>query len=112
MESTPAAFLRLLLLSNDHLLTQDYFTVGAERYVEIKYGAVGEADIQDAVTGHQDDPDALHGNGRSGSLHIRHVSLSATASAKRAVVVSECIGKIVCPTSLRTKLTLKPLIGC
>ena len=40
----------------------------------MKYGVSGEADIQDAVTGAKDDPDALHGNARSGSLHIRHVA--------------------------------------
>lgn len=45
----------------------------------MKYGYKGEGDIQNAITGH-DDPDALHGNGRSGSLHIRHVSLSVAVS--------------------------------
>ena len=41
--------------------------------VEVKYGVHGEQDIQDAVT-KKDDPDALHSNARSGSLHIRHVA--------------------------------------
>ncbi len=47
---------------------------GAERYVEIKYGIHLEQDIQGTVTDANDDPDALHGNARSGSLHIRHMA--------------------------------------
>jgi len=47
---------------------------GAERYVEVKYGVQSEQDIQGAVTGADNDPDALHGSARSGSLHIRHVA--------------------------------------
>lgn len=42
--------------------------------VEIKYGVQSEQDIQGAVTGAHDDPDGLHSNIRSGSLHIRHVA--------------------------------------
>lgn len=42
--------------------------------VEIKYGPQDGQDIEGAVTGAHDDPDALHSNPRSGSLHIRHVA--------------------------------------
>lgn len=42
--------------------------------MEIKYGVQSEQDIQGTVTGANDDPDALHSNIRSGSLHIRHVA--------------------------------------
>lgn len=42
--------------------------------MEVKYGVQSERDIQGAVTGANDDPDSLHGNARSGSLHIRHVA--------------------------------------
>ena len=42
--------------------------------IEMKYGVHSEQDIQGAVIGANDDLDALHGNPRSGSLHIRHVA--------------------------------------
>ncbi len=42
--------------------------------VEIKYGVSSEQDIQAAVTCANDDPDALHSNLRSGSLHIRQAA--------------------------------------